>query len=77
MRDITSDLDMLHTEAEAAVILRRSLRSLLNDRKAGRIKFLRLGGATGRGVRYRRSDLDAFMTANENVSASTMEATTT
>jgi hypothetical protein len=57
----------LYTEQQAAEILHRSVRSLLNDRKAGRIQFIRLGGPSGRGVRYRPEHIDEFLRANQGV----------
>lgn len=54
-------MEELLTAAETAQILRCSLRTLDRERAVGNgCPFVRLGGR----IRYRRSDIDAFVAAN-------------
>jgi hypothetical protein len=67
MADIDSDLDGLITEAEAAHMRRQSERTLQAERqRGGGCPFVKLGHS----VRYRRSDVLAFIAANVKTSTS-------
>lgn len=55
--------DNLHTEAEAAIYLKVSIKTLQRRRRDGMIGFCRVSG--WRGIRYRGSHLKAYLDACE------------
>jgi hypothetical protein len=62
-----SEFDELLTESEAARLRRQSIRTLQAERlRGGGCPFVKLG----RSVRYRRSDVLAFIKANVKTSTS-------